>query len=30
MTKREVLWYLVVVALISVMIHYGITNGVWG
>jgi len=30
MKKREVLWYLTVIALCSIMIHYGITNGVWG
>jgi hypothetical protein len=28
--KRDVLWYLTVIALCSIMIHYGITNGVWG
>jgi hypothetical protein len=30
MKKREALWYLTVTALCSIMVHYGITNGVWG
>jgi len=29
MKKREVLWYLTVTVLCSIMVYYGVTNGVW-